>query len=280
MESTAALLVRAATAAQCQNNLAEYYRSISDLSGIHAQLEALKCPPDRQVNLGEIINATRNSDRPKTLCSSLEKPVQASALSTMDTSGISFGRWLKAGGSMAAAAIAASIFFGLLALVGLSVLLGRQSVARMPTEPRNGNVRRAPFRHWLRRPAAPRLEAPVGLLNVVPTGGGPACPIELWRLDGKGITVGRDPAVCDLVFADKRVSSRHARIWRDGRGIHIEDLGSTNGVWHDGKRVAKSLIDIGDAVRLGGTTFHLAPSQPVHAKTMVASVVGAPRHTP
>jgi hypothetical protein len=44
---------------------------------------------------------------------------------------------------------------------------------------------------------------------------------------------------CTLVLGDDTfVSSRHARIWHDGEHAVIEDLGSTNGTYVNGKRIA------------------------------------------
>lgn len=42
---------------------------------------------------------------------------------------------------------------------------------------------------------------------------------------------------CDLRLDDPQVSKRHARIWLEGARAWIEDLGSRNGTWIDGRRV-------------------------------------------
>ena len=49
-------------------------------------------------------------------------------------------------------------------------------------------------------------------------------------IDDHPLVVGRDPQ-CDLFFADKKLSRRHARFERDGDGIRLVDLGSRNGCW-------------------------------------------------
>ncbi|MCO5171397.1 MAG: FHA domain-containing protein [Planctomycetes bacterium] len=55
---------------------------------------------------------------------------------------------------------------------------------------------------------------------------------------GRLVTViGRDPR-CDVVVVDRSVSAEHARIaWRDG-APEVEDLGSKNGTFIDGERLA------------------------------------------
>lgn len=52
---------------------------------------------------------------------------------------------------------------------------------------------------------------------------------------------------------DPLVSARHARVSRTPMGAQIEDLGSTNGTWVDGKRVVVRVLHDGVVVRLGRT---------------------------
>jgi hypothetical protein len=64
------------------------------------------------------------------------------------------------------------------------------------------------------------------------------------------IVVGRSQD-CDLVLGDTSVSGRHARLsWR-GDQILLEDLGSANGTWVDGKRVQRTEVRPGAEVTLG-----------------------------
>ncbi len=68
------------------------------------------------------------------------------------------------------------------------------------------------------------------------------------------IVVGRS-SDCDLVLADPSVSGRHARIsWR-GDKILLEDLGSANGTWVDGKRVRQSEVRPGAEVSFGNAAL-------------------------
>jgi adenylate cyclase len=53
----------------------------------------------------------------------------------------------------------------------------------------------------------------------------------------EGVVVGRSARYCDLALEDESVSRRHARLRRDGDGLTVEDLGSTNGCAIDGLRL-------------------------------------------
>ena len=67
-------------------------------------------------------------------------------------------------------------------------------------------------------------------------------------------TIGADPA-CDIVVNLPMVSGRHCRLTREGDGFLLEDLGSTNGTFVDGRRIAGEVrVARGDAIRLGLTT--------------------------
>ncbi|MGE0790049.1 MAG: FHA domain-containing protein [Sandaracinaceae bacterium] len=68
------------------------------------------------------------------------------------------------------------------------------------------------------------------------------------------IVIGRSED-CDVVLPDASVSGRHARLsWR-GAKILIEDLGSANGTWVDGKKVRRAEVRPGAEVSLGNATL-------------------------
>jgi pSer/pThr/pTyr-binding forkhead associated (FHA) protein len=58
---------------------------------------------------------------------------------------------------------------------------------------------------------------------------------------------------------DGKLSRRHARITRDEAGrLAVEDLGSANGTFVNDQRVGgRVVLDIGDAIRVGDTTFEV-----------------------
>jgi hypothetical protein len=75
--------------------------------------------------------------------------------------------------------------------------------------------------------------------------------------EGKRIPVGPGGAVlgrsrdCDVVLADSNVSRRHAEIRPAGDAWIITDLGSTNGVQVNGRRVTSAPVKPGDDIVVG-----------------------------
>ena len=74
-------------------------------------------------------------------------------------------------------------------------------------------------------------------------------------LEGPRATIGRSKSA-ECVLGDPNVSRRHAELRRSQTGDWtIADLGSTNGVKVNGRRVASTRLSPGDQVTLGTTTF-------------------------
>jgi len=94
---------------------------------------------------------------------------------------------------------------------------------------------------------------------------------------GKQATVGRDPA-CEVQLVHRRISRRHAVI-RAGSvstgGVVVEDLGSTNGVFVAGQRLASgatAVLQIGDSFRIGPFTVLVAATSPHEAGSTNARI--------
>ncbi len=68
-------------------------------------------------------------------------------------------------------------------------------------------------------------------------------------------TIGRED--CDILLPqDERVSRRHAKIERQGNGLVLTDLGSTNGTFVNGARVRASYtLQPGDLIQLGSSSL-------------------------
>jgi hypothetical protein len=85
-----------------------------------------------------------------------------------------------------------------------------------------------------------------------------------YRADGPGGTLegvlelpavlGRSPS-SSLQIDDPEVSRQHARLTLDGSGVSVRDLGSRNGVFVEGSRVAAARIAVGESFRMGETVI-------------------------
>lgn len=77
-------------------------------------------------------------------------------------------------------------------------------------------------------------------------------------LKESGVLLGRNPE-CALVLDDEFASGRHARIFAAGDGWLVEDLGSTNGTYLEGRRVEAGprRMAEGMPLRIGNTVLEL-----------------------
>ena len=67
---------------------------------------------------------------------------------------------------------------------------------------------------------------------------------------GKIVTIGRDLGN-DIEIENSIVSSIHARILKEGDTVVIEDAGSTNGTFLNGKKITRSILNSTDEVSIG-----------------------------
>jgi pSer/pThr/pTyr-binding forkhead associated (FHA) protein len=71
------------------------------------------------------------------------------------------------------------------------------------------------------------------------------------------IAIGRDDTA-GIVIEDDQVSRRHALLTMVDEGARVDDLGSTNGTWVNGARIAvPQALREGDELRVGGTRLRL-----------------------
>ncbi len=68
-----------------------------------------------------------------------------------------------------------------------------------------------------------------------------------------GAQLGRSGSA-DVPIDDSFASASHARIYPSARGVFIEDLGSTNGTYVNGRQITRPLqLEVDDTVRIGDT---------------------------
>lgn len=79
-------------------------------------------------------------------------------------------------------------------------------------------------------------------------------------LGGQECLVGRR-ADCHIWVPDQRVSRTHARIRRAGDGWVIEDLGSNNGTYVNGKRISLERLSVGDEIVIADNRIRVESSE-------------------
>jgi pSer/pThr/pTyr-binding forkhead associated (FHA) protein len=76
---------------------------------------------------------------------------------------------------------------------------------------------------------------------------------------GGTLVVGRALS-SDIPVLDPTISRRHAEVVWDGNGVHVRDLGSSNGTFLNGIKVESAKISPGDVVTFGKVPFRLKES--------------------
>ena len=74
---------------------------------------------------------------------------------------------------------------------------------------------------------------------------------------GDEVTMGR-AAGCTVTVDDTYASQLHARLFHRDGALHVEDLGSTNGTYVNGRKVDAPLpLKRGDQLKVGATVFEV-----------------------
>jgi len=91
----------------------------------------------------------------------------------------------------------------------------------------------------------PRLEV------VAAMGHDPGTEFEV----GEGLTLGR-ASTADITVEDSFASSTHAHVYLRGGHIYVEDAGSTNGTYLNGRPLRRpERLSVADTVRIGETEY-------------------------
>ncbi len=109
---------------------------------------------------------------------------------------------------------------------------------------------------------------------IVRTGPNPGVVIDLTK---EVSMMGRD-VTNDVVLGDAEISRQHARLTRTPAGFVLEDLGSTNGTFVNGDRLAAPrVLNAGDLLGLGeNVTLTFDATSPESAATVMGPAVGKP----
>jgi pSer/pThr/pTyr-binding forkhead associated (FHA) protein len=87
---------------------------------------------------------------------------------------------------------------------------------------------------------------------------GDAAPIQTKFGRRTEIIIGRG-AECDLVIKDAKASRKHCRLVRKEDGFLLEDLGSKNGTFVDGRKIsAPAGLKPNQTFKIGDTVFYLS----------------------
>jgi FHA domain len=79
-------------------------------------------------------------------------------------------------------------------------------------------------------------------------------PGTSWEIDG-GVTMGRSDVV-EIRVDDAFASSSHARLFSRGDSMWVEDMGSTNGTYLNGRQIsAAERLRRGDVIRIGDSEY-------------------------
>lgn len=106
-------------------------------------------------------------------------------------------------------------------------------------------------------------------------------PGATFSLEGDQLIIGRDTA-SSIAINDAEVSRKHARLTFQGGKYVIEDLGSTNGTFVNGQRLASAVVlKSGDVVSLGEQIVLMYEALVVDSgATVMSARKSAPRPAP
>ncbi len=93
------------------------------------------------------------------------------------------------------------------------------------------------------------------------------------EIDGDVLFIGRSTR-CDITIADRFLSRRHARVFDSGAGWQIEDLGSRNGTFINGRQIERpTSIQAGDVITLSASTIKVQQRAALNTRSDVITDV-------
>src|SRR4051794_15274565 len=151
--------------------------------------------------------------------------------------------------------LAVALKFGFLAVLYLFLMWVVRSSARDLARYSGGAAAEpveAPSPQRRSRPSAARRDGGAPRLTVVAAmGHEPGTPFDV----SGGAMFGRADGA-DIHVEDPFASSSHARIYDRGGGMYLEDMGSTNGTYLNGRKVQSAEpLGSGDTIRIGDSEY-------------------------
>jgi pSer/pThr/pTyr-binding forkhead associated (FHA) protein len=80
-----------------------------------------------------------------------------------------------------------------------------------------------------------------------------------FRIDDGEFVIGRSKRA-QVILVDPTVSRRHAKLIRNRHEVTLEDLGSSNATFVNGRRIERCNVQVGDQVRIGGVNCAISSS--------------------
>ena len=152
--------------------------------------------------------------------------------------------------------VAVALKFGFLAVLYLFLLWVARSAMKDLSRGSDGTAAAEPVEPpspRRRQPAVPDLRAGVSprLVVVAAMGHEPGTTFDV----GRGATMGRSDGA-EIRVDDPFASSAHARIFERGDFMYVEDMGSTNGTYLNGRQIRTAeRLKVADTVRIGDTEY-------------------------
>ena len=154
--------------------------------------------------------------------------------------------------------LAVALQFGFLGILYLFLLWVARSARRDLVRSQEASFVEEPSEaddspHLRRRPSGPDLSAGVEprLEVVAAMGYDPGAVIDV----SEGATLGRAGSA-DIHVEDPFASSVHARIFSRNGFMHVEDMGSTNGTYLNGRQLRKAeQLKPSDTIRIGDSEY-------------------------
>lgn len=104
-------------------------------------------------------------------------------------------------------------------------------------------------------------------------------PVRKYDLDGKAVRIGRDPD-CEILIDNIGVSRHHARIEESSGCWVLTDLGSHNGTFVSGQRIARHSLSDGDEIFIGKYSLGFEAVDPSAADAPDRPATKAPKGMP